>query len=278
MPPPSNFFHFHAVFGKTSCQKIDYCPHLWGRHSPPPIWEILDPPLLLHPNWILSFPMFGSIWLRGFNLILCKIIFRVSRGNHFTYRVETSHQCDYSLRDIHKIFLIHPKHNSAFTLTKTKTDTMARNATLTCTRTFDTMVTLPKRFVKWYIETLVNNNSELSKSFIFVKKSVLEIQSYSLMLCVNYKSQITKKCNISNNFLVPTLLGITYNEHFWLKSMLKTVRLQWVPLTTSKSLWIKLLVTAGPSVFVEQYELFWKWYLDTPFHCISNSESDALWC
>ena len=71
--------------------------------------------------------MFGLIWLRAFNLILCKIIFRVSRGNHFAYRVETSHQCDYSLRDIHKLFLIHQKHNSAFTLTKTKTDTMARN-------------------------------------------------------------------------------------------------------------------------------------------------------
>ena len=120
-----NFFHFHAVFGKTSCQIIDYCPPPLGL-APPHLGNsrsTTGPPL----NWILSFPMFGLIWLRAFNLILCKIILRVSRGNHFAYRVETSHQCDYSLRDIHKLFLIHQKHNSAFTLTKIKTDTMVRN-------------------------------------------------------------------------------------------------------------------------------------------------------
>ena len=32
------FFHFHAVFGKNTCQII-------GWRTPPPVWEILDPPL-----------------------------------------------------------------------------------------------------------------------------------------------------------------------------------------------------------------------------------------
>ena len=50
-PPPSNFFHFHAVFfWQQFCRIIGSLSHLRGWF---PIWDILDLPLLTtsHHNW-----------------------------------------------------------------------------------------------------------------------------------------------------------------------------------------------------------------------------------
>ena len=47
---PTNFFHFHAVFGKKTCQIRGFrLKSGVGAPSPTPspVWEILDPPLLI---------------------------------------------------------------------------------------------------------------------------------------------------------------------------------------------------------------------------------------
>ena len=43
----SKFFHFHAVFRKNIC-------------PPPPVWEILDPPLSSFHNYIIDFLLTDS--------------------------------------------------------------------------------------------------------------------------------------------------------------------------------------------------------------------------
>ena len=40
---------FSFIFSKTNCQIIRWRSHLWGW-GPPPVWEILDPPLVVY-NW-----------------------------------------------------------------------------------------------------------------------------------------------------------------------------------------------------------------------------------
>ena len=48
-PSGSNFLHFHAVFGKNWSNSMLAPPPLWGWR--PPVWEILDPPLVMKGEW-----------------------------------------------------------------------------------------------------------------------------------------------------------------------------------------------------------------------------------